>query len=356
MTGPSHNPTPAAPTPPSEREAQADAALGIGLFALLRKLEREAGDRPPIGENQRLRDAVVRLGQDPFLAFPDNELSRLDLTRSPPLVRAQFMGFFGPQGALPLNWTEEILRWFEDGDEAFTAFADIFAARFQELFFRVWSDSHRITQFDHPASDRFSDFILAFQGLGTPQFRDLSPLPDTVPVYLSGLATGRVKSPVRLRQMLSLEFEGDAEIEIEEMIPVWIDFEPDDLSRLGQAGATLGMNVHLGSRVRSVGEKFRIHIRVPTLALYRSFLPGGRHYGVLRALIRAYIGQTFDVEIMLWLPEPEVQPTMLDGTAQLGWMACVAPRQDNPDHMISATRFALVIGGDDEGTQIRRAA
>jgi len=48
---------------------------GFGYLALLRLLERRAGDRPRIGESRRIRDEYVRMGQDPFLAFPDNELT-----------------------------------------------------------------------------------------------------------------------------------------------------------------------------------------------------------------------------------------------------------------------------------------
>lgn len=344
------------PTPTEVREAQERAADGLGLLTLLRDLERHAGDRPRIGRNTRLRDALVHLGQDPDLSFPDTDLARVDLKRATPLVRAQFLGFYGAFGALPLNWTEEIRRWFDANDQSFVAFSDIFATRFQELFFRAWSDSHAITQFDHPTDDRFQTYILALLGIGTPAFRDRDGLSDTVKLRLAPLAAGRVKSPVRLRQMLQVHFGAAARIEVEEMVASWLDFEPDTLSQIGMQGATLGRDVHLGSRVVSVGEKIRLHLHVPTLDAYDRFLPGGPDYTQMRDLVFWYLGQTFQVEVVLWLPEPQVQPAILGQSSRLGWMACLAPDPGNPDHRVDATHYALEPDRTKTTDQSRHAA
>lgn len=338
------------------RDGQMEAANGLGLFATLRAIERRAGDAPRIGKNQRLRDALVRLGQDPKLAFPDKDIARADLDRDTPMLRAQFLGFFGAFGALPLNWTEEVLRWFEDGDESFVAFTDIFAARFQELFFRAWSDAHAITQFDH-VDDRFQSYLLSLIGSGTPAYRDREALPDTARMRLAPLAQGRVKSPVRLQQMLQVHFGDRAIFSVEEMVTSWLEFEPDSLSRLGMQGSTLGRNIHLGSRVRSIGEKFRLHVHVPDFDTYRRFLPGGLDHATMRDVVFWYLGQTFDVEIALWLPEPEVRPAVLgDVSTQLGWMAALAPDPGNPEHQTHAATFALTPHKTNMKDEVPRAA
>lgn len=338
-----HRPGPETPRERAlaRRETQEDTAVGLGLFTLLRDLERKAGELPRIGRNVRLRDALVRLGQDPYLAFPDRDLARVDLDRVPPLVRAQFIGMFGAFGALPLNWTEDVRRWFEAGDESFVDFVDIFAARFQELFFRAWSDAQAITQFDHAGDDRFLTWLLALVGTGSPAWRDHGALPDTVRAWFTPLAMGRVKSPVRLMQILALQFDGRAQVEIQEMLPSWLEFEPDAVSRLGAAGSTLGRDIHLGSRVRSIGEKIRIDIHVSTLAAYRRFLPGGPDHTQLRDIVFWYLGQAWEIDIALWLPEPELRPARLDGQAQLGWMAWLAPRPGVDEDMVRATVYRL---------------
>ncbi len=338
------------------RDKQMDDANGLGPFAILRMLERRAGDKPRIGQNQRLRDALARLGQDPFLAFPDKDIARADMNRAQPMLRAQFLGFFGAFGAMPLNWTEEVRRWFDDGDESFVAFTDIFASRFQELFFRAWSDSRAITQFDHK-DDRFQAYLLSLIGTGTPAYRNREALPDTARMRLAPLAQGRVKSPVRLQQMLQVHFGDRAIFSVEEMVATWLDFEPDSLSRLGLQGATLGQNVHLGARVRSIGEKFRLHVHVPDFETYRRFLLGGLDYATMRDVVFWYVGQAYEIEVALWLPEPQVQPAQLGSPAtQLGWMACLAPDPGNPDHQKHAATFALEPNKDNLNETLQKAA
>ena len=326
----------------ARHERQEQAAQGLGLFATLRALERSADTKPRIGKNLRLHDALVKLGQDPYLAFPDMDLARVDMQAMPPMIRAQFLGFFGAFGALPLNWTEEVERWFRDGDDSFVAFTDIFATRFQELFFRAWSDARALTQFDHPTDDRFQTYLLSMTGTGAPAFRDRDATPDCIKLRLVPLAAGRIKSPTRLRQMLQVHFDQRAGIEVEEMVPSWLEFQPDALSQMGRVNATLGQDLHLGSRARSIGEMIRLHVRAPTLAAYDRFLPGGPDHAALRDITFWYLGQAYEIEVVLWLPQPEISPAILGATTRLGWMACIAPDRENPNHMTRTTRYRLV--------------
>ncbi|MFK7836771.1 MAG: type VI secretion system baseplate subunit TssG [Sulfitobacter sp.] len=337
------------------REAQVREAFGKGLFNMLRQLEREGQHAPRIGKNQRLREALVQLGQDPYLAFPDTDLARVDVHANPPKIRAQFLGFFGPQGAFPLVWTEEVRRWFDAGDPSFVAFTDIFAARFQELFFRAWSDARAITQFDHEAEDRFSDYLLALVGTGTPSFQNRDSLPDAARKRLAPLAAGRVKSPVKLRQMLQELFGTSVRIDIEELVPSWLEFEENALTKVGMQSATMGRDLHLGSKVRSIGEKITIHVYVDNYETYERFLPGGVDQIELRDLVFWYLGQAFDIEVCLWLPKPEIRPAVLGQTIKVGWMACIAPDPDNPDHLLRVTRFQLT-PDTDRHTPTRPAA
>lgn len=330
------------------REQQEWRALGKGLFVLLRDMERRAGDKPRIGKNARLHDRVVKLGQDPFTCIPASEVARYDPTKKIPIVRAQFMGFFGPFGAFPLNWTEEVQRWFQQGDDSFVAFVDIFTFRFQELFFRAWSDARAITQFDHASGDRFEDYMLSFTGNGTPAMQERDAVSDTVKARYSGLAGGRIKSPTRLRQMLQLHFDGKLRVEIEELVPTWLNFEPDTLSQLGMQACGMGMNMHLGSRVRSVGEKIRVHLYVHSIKNYFDLLPGGYDHAHLRDLVFWYLGEAYEIETVIWLPQPEIQPAVMGVSAQLGWMACLKPPKGDPDKMVQVTVFKLLPPKGDE--------
>lgn len=309
----------------SKPGAEADTQVQTyGLLALLRRLERENPHKPRIGRNDRLSDEIVTIGQDPSLDFPVSDLSAF--TTGPDgrhHVRSNVLGFFGPQGALPLNTTEEVVRWTNVGDKSFVAFVDIFATRFLQLFFRGWSDSHAISQFDHPARDRFQYYVGAIGGVGTDAFRARDSITDVQRTFLVSLQAHRVKSPVRLRQLIEVHLNAD--VTVREHQSTWIDFEESDQNRLGERGATLGRSLFLGARMRSVNERIALDIRAKSLADYRRYLPGGSAHRQLADLVFWFLGKTTDVTVSLALPASEIPPAQLGKTAELGWMAALAP-------------------------------
>ena len=72
-----------------------------------------------------------------------------------PKLFSRFLGFFGPQGALPLNTTVEAYHWSNGRDPSFARFTDIFGNRFLQLFFRAWANARPIAHHDRPDDDRF---------------------------------------------------------------------------------------------------------------------------------------------------------------------------------------------------------
>lgn len=296
----------------------------FGFLSLMRDLERSQPDNPRIGKNRTLAEETVRLGQEPFQAFPACNVSQVqDATPKTLRVRSNFLGYFGPQGALPLNVTAEVQQWYQHRDDAFVRFADIFTNRFQQLFFRAWSDARGITQYDHPDDDRFQTYVGAPLGLALEPLRNRGIVPDMARLPLAGIAMARIKSPVRLRQLL----EGlcKVSITIEENVPLWLELERSDLTRVGQVGSHLGQNCRLGARVQSVNEKIRVGVRTETLAEYSSFLPGGVNFERLTELIFGYLGHETAVEISPSLPATQVRGMVLGQAGALGWTGWLAP-------------------------------
>ena len=64
------------PVPP-RRKALLDDPTQFGFLSLLREIERGQPDKPRIGRNVSLRDEAVRLGQEPFQAFPASNVSQV---------------------------------------------------------------------------------------------------------------------------------------------------------------------------------------------------------------------------------------------------------------------------------------
>jgi type VI secretion system protein ImpH len=293
-----------------------------GFLALLRRLERRGGDRPRIGRNLNLADEIVAIGQDPSLAFAETDLTAYKPGRRA-RVRSNVLGYFGPQGALPLIQTEEVKRWVDRGDDAYVAFVDIFGTRFQQLFFRAWSDTRAITQADRPDDDRFLAHVLALLGRGTPSLNNRQIIPDPALAALSPLMVHRVKSPTRLRQMLMADLHLD--VAVEEHRLSWLPIEVDNHNSLGMRGA-LGRDLYLGARVPSVNDRVRLHVAARTLAEYRLYLPGQPRHARLAALVRSMIGLTAEVEVQLTLPADQMPKARLGSSVELGWIASLAPR------------------------------
>jgi type VI secretion system protein ImpH len=306
-----------------EEKARAERRKGWGFLSLMRHLERRAGNKPRVGENLRVRDEIAQMGQDPYLHFPDSDLSDVDLSATPPVVRPRFLGLFGPFGPLPTPITREAAHWQANGDNAFVRFADMLTVRFQQLFYRSWSDARAITQFDHPSGGRFPDQLRAFTGDAGLPHRDKGVVDDTVRVRYTALAMGRVKSPVKLREMLKAHFE--VPVRIEEFVASWLPFAPEDLSKLGQQGMTLGQNLRAGRRARSLGETLTLHLDCRDLAQFKGFLPGRPQARELQDLVSGYLGPFFDVNVALWLPKDAIAPAQLGQNMELGWMSALQP-------------------------------
>ncbi len=207
----------------------------------MRDLERAHPEKPKIGDNAVLDEEVVAVVQDPFLAYPAANISDFDKTmRGTPRLHTRFLGFFGPQGALPLLTTFEVHNWHwgRKQDHSFARFVDIFGNRFRQLFFRAWSDARPIGQFDRPKQDRFHAYVGAFAGIGSPPFADRDGVNDLAKLPFAGLVSSHVKSARRLAQLLRGVFKLD--VSITERMGSWLSFEPGDRLALGAMGSTLG--------------------------------------------------------------------------------------------------------------------
>lgn len=327
-----------------------DRPDAANTFSILRRLERQAGNRPKIGRATVARDDIATLGQDPFTAFPAGDL--LEVRQGPfgaPDLRVRFLGYYGPQGPLPLATTVEVEGWLRNGDRAFVDFTDILTTRFLQLFYRAWSDARPITQMDHPDRDRFQDFVASLAGFGTSATAYGGQITQAMRQDLVPLLTGRVKSASALRQMLAHVLE--TAVRIEEFVPMALRFEPEDRTRLGSANSGLGRSVRLGEGVVTVEGRICIHVRAEDMDTFFTYLPGGRRHALIHDLVKGYLGNAIDAQIAISMPARAIPPARLGVSAYLGWMAPLppgtrpipAPGRDGaaPATDIEVGRFAL---------------
>ena len=316
-----------------------------GFLQAMRYLERRAGKKPRVGQSRRLSQEVVDMGQDPYTGFAYDELSEVDVNAKRPRVRPRFLGFFGPFGPLPHSITREVDRWARNGDNSFVRFADIFVARFQQLFYRSWSDARPITQYDHPTGGEFPRLLRALTGDAPKCFDGTSPVDDVVRLRYTALSMDRVRSPVRLRQMLRAHF--GVAVRIEEFVTGWLEFSPEDRSTMGVRGMRLGQDLRVGQRAPSISEKIVVHVECASIDEYLSFLPGRDRQAELKDLVLGYLGAFFEIDVALWLPRAEISPAQLGGSTrlrtELGWTSAMPMSQggDAQSALVRATQYKI---------------
>ena len=306
------------PGPVSLRDDLRQEPEKFDFLRLLRFFERSAPDRPRIGENRIMAEEIVSLGQDPFLAFPDANLSSFkEPPDLPPEIRSRFLGLFGPQGALPLTTTEDAHIWaFARNDPAYLRFVDLFAARFLQLYFRAWANARPVVTLDRPDADQFRNHIGALTGLGSVPDLDRDTVPDVKKRAQAGLSGARIKSAARLRALLSNVL--DAAVEIRERVGCFMALDRADQARLGGASG-LGGGLILGARVHSINHKIAVEVAAERVADYRALLPSGRNFQKIIDLTFGFVGHAVDFDVEISVPRAAVPPMVLGQAGELGW-------------------------------------
>lgn len=297
------------------------------VLATLRRLEREAVDRPRIGDSASRRQDVVTLGEDPYLDFPASALARADRDAGGRArLFVKFLGLLGPQGALPLSTTEEAYGWWLARDDAFPRFLDILNNRFLQLFFRAWADARPVAQADRPDEDRFAAYVGAAIGLGSAPYQGLDALPDQAKLAFAGLIGPQAKSASRLRSLLAGLF--GVRVEVEQFVGSRLVFEEGERTLIGRRHSGLGVDALLGGTVFSVQDKFRVRLITASLAEYRRFLPTGDRCRALHDAVFFFIGEALDWDVELALPAEAAAPVRLGRGGQLGYTTWMAPRPE----------------------------
>jgi len=307
------------------------------FFAVLRHVEALRPELPRIGTALRPAQEVVRLGQDPELDFAPSALESFTVgARSAPRLGVRFFGLLGPQGPMPLHFTEyvrERLRF--RGDATLARFLDVFHHRLLALFYRAWADAQPTVHHDRPGSDRFGAWLGASFGA-----EDAGPAPRALPgkarLFQAGLLGSRSRHAEGLVKLLRQYFQ--VPVRVEQHVPQWLVLEPDDQSRLGfsrsrperrdAVAPQLGVSATSGSKCRDRQYKFRVAVGPLTLARYHDFLPGGPAWSRLREWVQHYAGLDLRWDVELTLAADQIPEPRLGRAVRLGVSAWIGHRDD----------------------------
>ncbi len=287
-----------------------------------------------IGQARSPSEDPVRLRPHASVGFPGSEIADVKLgdgsASDPSIVEATFFGLYGPNGALPLHYTQLILDRVRESDHALREFLDLFNHRLLTLFYRAWEKQHFPVEFETSrrsgSPDLFSKMLWSFTGFGADSLRDSQELDDSAWLYFAGIKALRGPRAEGLEQMLRTHFT--VPVEVVPFHAQWLSVPGDSQSVLGFTSAErtlfnqLGVNTVVGSRVWSVEHRFRVCIGPLSYSRFKEFTPSGTHHRSLAQMIRTYVGPMFDFDIQIVLRREEVPKAQLaadHSASRLGW-------------------------------------
>lgn len=298
----------------------AEAPWQHDVFAVLRRLQALHPELPGLGRAPRPHLEPVRLGQEPSSSFAPAALASAELRPElPPKLRVYSFGLFGPNGPLPLAYTEYAHeRAIHAGDRALVDFADLFHHRFLLLFFRAWAQAQSTASLDRSGQDDFSRYLASLIGLGLPGQADADSVPQHARLGLAGHQVRQARNAEGLACVLASFF--NVPVAIEQHRGRWLPVPTDQRSRLGAPlGAQLGVDAVAAAAVWDRQHHVRVVVGPLSLEDYESLLPDRVGALQLRDWVRGYVGIEFDWDLQLVLRRDEVSGARLGGQARLGW-------------------------------------
>jgi type VI secretion system protein ImpH len=310
------------PLAPSTMDLLRSNPFGFDFFAALRSIENFFKVHPKIGTAVSPKQEPVRFGQKPDLAFPPSSLESWEELPEgrPPKLNVRFFGLFGPNGPLPIQFTDFVSdRMRNIKDTTLGSFLDIFHHRLISLFYRGWAVNQKSADYDRPEESRFPLYIGSVFG-GTHRITEpKDSLPENAKLFYSGHLIGKTQNAEGLESIISDFFEIPASVD--SFIGQWLTVPNKYLCQLGHSEdcASLGVNSMLGEKIWECNSRFRIQLGPMSLSRFQTFLPTETSFKKLSDWVAFYTSNQFRWDLQLILKASEIPPTPLGGKCQLGW-------------------------------------
>ena len=317
------------------------------FYRVMRRLECLFPDMPRWGHARQPEREPIRLGQEASVIFAPSPLASFTHRKGsePPRLRVHLFGLLGPNGPMPLHFTEYVReRERHHGDRTIGVFVDMLQNRFIALFYRAWAQAQPHISRDRPDDDRFMGFVGAFFGISDESFRNRDAVPDLAKLHHAGSLIRQVRNAEGLGMILQHFF--DVPVRVQEFVGHWMMLGPRERTRLSQPGAELGSGAVLGGSVWDRQHKFRLEVGPLSLTEYEAFLPGGRQIEALVAWVRTYANLELEWDVRLLLKAGDVPALALGRSGRLGWTTWLGKRaeSDADDLCLDAEAFQARAG------------
>lgn len=325
----------------------ADAPGRFDFFQSVRLLSRlGAGLHPPGRFPKTPGEEVVRFGVNPEYTFPPSQIRSLTWPKinqerfswAPPKMEVNFMGLVGPQGVMPLVYSEFIMDRVRSRDRTALEFLDLFHHRIISLFYQAWEKYRFWVSYERGEPDRMSSYLKDIIGLGAEGLQNRQEVSDTSLLFYTGLLALLPRSAMALEQFLSDYF--DVPIAVEQFGGSWYRLSEEDICTFDDPATEaeqLGFGVVVGDAVWDRASRAKIQIGPMPLVQYLDFLPGGQAAKPLHSILKFFTGGEIIFEVQLILQRDNVPKCQLglgtEAPPMLGWLTWMnqaKPRAEDP--------------------------
>lgn len=287
-----------------------------GFFSVMRAIGARCPDAPAPGMARLPGEETYRIGQVPSMQFAPREVAALDVQAGRLEMQLYGLGLWGPQGPMPLQWTERVMTQGRQASHPMASLADMFHHRALSQFYRAWSCSQSAASLDRE-HDSFAFYVASLAGINADVAQKTVPGLHPHIAWTAHLVR-EVRNPDGLCQSLAWYFS--MPVALEEYVLHWLSLDQADRSCLGgdHPALRLGDGAVLGERVPDRQHCFRMVIGPLRLEQYLRLLPGGEDLPALTAMVRTFIGFEYDWEVALLLHADEAVPAVMSSAHQLG--------------------------------------
>lgn len=289
-----------------------DSPWMASFLLTLRQLSAAATQKPIPGNALSWKEENFRLSQAASLAFPASEIAAISWQDDQLAIKLFSLGIWGPQGPLPLHFSELALTRLQQQDSALVDFIDLFHHRSMAIFFRAWYVAQDTASLDRPESDRFSYYLRCLSGL------PLSTRSQTKhPLLSAGFQLAR-KNCAPLDLILTLEALFHLPFQIAEFQPGWLDLSREEQCQLAHS-SQLGNGAILGEASYQASQRFKVWCGPLSYQQYLSLHPDKGRLASISNVIQRLTGGNYDFDIELSLAATSSFAAALSGGQQLGF-------------------------------------
>lgn len=319
------------------------------FFQAVRLLQAHPENGKPVGRFEEPAHEAARFSSHQSLGFPASEIQSFeDRSGAPPKLAVNFMGLTGPVAELPVVYTAHVMERLRARDRTTAEFFDIFNHRMISLFYRAWEKLHFPVAYERGEQGKLQHYLLDTVGMGTKGLQGRLPVEDQALAFYAGLLNQKPRSAQGLKQLLQDFF--DVPVEVVQFVGAWRRLERpsqcelNDDPAFGTVSTQLGVGAVAGDEVWDAQSTVRLRIGPIRVGRYLEFLPDGRAYPALQALVRFYAGLEYDFEIQLVLKQEDAPACCLGAEGEtaprLGWLTWVksVPMDRDPSDTIYRLR------------------